>query len=455
MNQLTVRWLLLFFLATSQLAALEPNDGPLARYVSQADASYKWTKKREGMVGPTSYCELILTSQTWREIVWKHQLFVIKPSTCPPDAKHALLMITGGGWKDELERPADNQKLPRDAQTFVTLAEQLKSPVAVLLHVPHQPIFDGKYEDAIIAYTFDKYLETGDETWPLLLPMVKSAVRGMDAVQEFARQEWSLGIETFTVTGASKRGWTTWLTGAVDRRATAIAPMVIDVLNMPEHMKYQKEVFGEFSSEINDYTERGLQDKLQTERGQRLTKIVDPFNYRDALTQPKLILIGTNDPYWPVDALKLYWDELPGEKYVLYVPNADHGLDDLGRVVGSLSALHGRAISGKPLPQLTGQFRRSDTARTETLTIRSDVRPRRVQVWSAKAATRDFRAAAWRSAPASVNGEGTFSYELAIPETGFAAMFGEAVYDGDAVPFFLSTNIKVFGAEASGEVGKD
>ena len=68
-----------------------------------------------------------------------------------------------------------------------------------LLQVPHQPILDGKVEDEIISHTFDQFLNTGDPTWPLLLPMVNSAVRAMDAVQAYGRQAWSLNIEKFTV----------------------------------------------------------------------------------------------------------------------------------------------------------------------------------------------------------------------------------------------------------------
>ena len=99
----------------------------------------------------------------------------------------------------------------------------MKTPVAILLHVPQQPIFGGKREDAIIAYTFDEYLKTSDPEWPLLLPMVKSAVRGMDAVTEFSDQTWSLKLKSFTVTGGSKRGWTTWLTGAIDGRTNVFS----------------------------------------------------------------------------------------------------------------------------------------------------------------------------------------------------------------------------------------
>ncbi len=73
----------------------------------------------------------------------------------------------------------------------------------MLKQVPNQPIFDGLTEDGAISYTFEQFLNTGDGTWPLLLPMVKSAVRGMDAVQQFAKQDWSLDVKNFTLTGAS------------------------------------------------------------------------------------------------------------------------------------------------------------------------------------------------------------------------------------------------------------
>ena len=43
-------------------------------------------------------------------------------------------------------------------------------------------ILGGMVEDEAISYTFAQFLKTGDPEWPLLLPMVKSAVRGMDAI---------------------------------------------------------------------------------------------------------------------------------------------------------------------------------------------------------------------------------------------------------------------------------
>ncbi|HPM79947.1 MAG TPA: PhoPQ-activated protein PqaA family protein [Candidatus Anammoximicrobium sp.] len=429
------------YLAPSSALPAESAASPLADYVAKPDASYRWVQKQTGRILAAEYAELILTSQTWRDIVWKHQLFVIKPYSAPKDARHALLFISGGSWRDELEDPASSSP-PRDAQLYVTLAELLKTPVAVLLHVPHQPIFDGKREDAAIAYTFDEYLRTKDPEWPLLLPMVKSAVRGMDATQEAARRQWSLDLRTFTVTGASKRGWTTWLTSAVDKRVTALAPMVIDVLNMGPQLAHQEKAYGQPSEQIHDYTERGMHRKLQSDEGKSLVAIVDPYQYRQVLRQPKLIILGTNDPYWTVDALNLYWDGLVGEKHILYVPNNAHGLKDYGRVFGSLNALHQHVVGGQRLPQLRWQYDEQD--RGVRLTVKSEPPARQVVAWMATAPTQDFRQAQWQSHAMNQDGpQHTFQVERRTD--GFAAVFAEAEYGSkdSPSPYFFSTNLRV------------
>ena len=122
------------------------------------------------------------------------------------------------------------------------LAKKMKAPVCFLFGIPNQPLFGGKKEDALIAETFVRYLDTKDPSWPLLFPMAKSLVKAMDALQAFAKQEWKVEVKKFVVAGASKRGWTTWLTGVADPRVKAIVPMVIDTLNMQKQLPHQVEV---------------------------------------------------------------------------------------------------------------------------------------------------------------------------------------------------------------------
>ena len=99
--------------------------------------------------------------------------------------------------------------------------------------------------------------------------MVKGVVKAMDVLQEFGKKEWAVPIAQFIVAGASKRGWATWLTAAVDSRVAAIAPVVIDTLNMGAQMPRQLQAFGAYSARLA-LSSRGLLPIPQTVEGQRL-----------------------------------------------------------------------------------------------------------------------------------------------------------------------------------------
>lgn len=418
----------------------------LADYVRAADDSFAWQVRQTRAMFGSDVVELSLTSQTWRGITWRHQLFVVKP----PRMRHPdrmVLVIAGGRWRDAYLRPPDtNARLPGAAAMVGTAAQRFGSPVAVLLQVPFQPIFGGKTEDQIIAHTFDRYLDTGDETWPVLLPMVNSAVRAMDALQAHAKQAWDLDVANFTVTGASKRGWTTWLTGAVDPRVDAIAPMVIDMLNLGEQMRHQVTAWGAYSPSIHDYTRLNIQQRMDTDRGRALCRIVDPFTYRDALTMPKIIVLGTNDPFWPVDALRHYWAAMPGPKFVCQVPNAGHGLgSSLPHIVGSIAAVHHFAAGSLAMPDLTWRFDRADNRMALTLECDQSAR---VLTWFARSPTRDFRQAKWVSRSARRDGE-TYRAEWPIPAAGHGAAFAEIRLNDAGAPYHLATPVEVFGAAAA------
>lgn len=431
--------------AVAARGAEQPDSGALMSYVARPDPSYTWREVAAGRIGSADYVELLMTSQTWRGVAWKHQLFIVHPAKVDRSSHQALLFVHGGRWKEEYEQPGPRPKLPREAKIFARLAETLRAPVGILRQVPYQPMFERK-EDALIAYTFDKYLQTGDSDWPLLLPMVKAAVRAMDTMQQAVKQHWLTPIDAFTVTGASKRGWTSWLAAAADRRVVAVAPMVIDVLNIRTQMEYQRATWGDLSEQIRDYSNLDLPARLGSEQGRELLSIVDPYSYRAQLTQPKLILLSTNDRYWPLDALKLYWPGLPDPKHVLYVPNQGHSLRDVDRIIGALSALHRYSSQRKPLPHLSWSMEHA--SKELVFALQSDREPRRVVAWTAHSTTKDFRAAHWRSAKCTRSRNGYAC--SAVRGKGYTAVFAETAFkDKHEMPFSLSTTVCIVGPPAA------
>lgn len=404
---------------------------PVIDYVNTPDDSFAWeVVKQEEMAGAT-LTELKVTSQAWKGITWTHRVNLVVPDGCS-DPSSALLMITGGS-------PGG-----RELMLLSSAAQMISAPVVVLGDIPNQPLFDDLREDALIAYTFQKYLETGEPDWPLLFPMTKAAVKTMDAVEAHTAEAWEQPIEQWITTGASKRGWTTWFTGAVvPERLAGIVPMVYDNLDLAAQMAHQVEVWGEYSEQIHDYTERGLQELLQTPAGAQLAQAVDPYALRDRVTVPKLIMTGTNDAYWPLDAANLYWDELTEPKYILYVPNAGHGLPDVTRVIDAQVGFF-KACSGRiPLPAPTWRFEDVGYAKL-TIDPGEGLAVKHVNEWTAHSDTRDFRGVEWEMDEAAEY-EGRYIARALHPDEGYTALLGEIVYEADGREFPISTTVQIIG----------
>ena len=433
--------------AASAQQPREPSTA-LADYVHKADPTYSWRMQRRYTNPNGEILELHLESQTWQGKLWQHRLLLIRPKRVA-DPRHAVLVVGGGRWHDEFATAAAEEPLPEGGELFVNIARVLRSTVVVLGQVPFQPLFDLT-EDKLIAHTFDRYLATGDPEWPLLLPMVKSVVRALDASSEAATKAWHAPLERFTVTGGSKRGWTTWLTAAVEPRVTAIAPLVIDALNMRRHFPHQIEAWGAPSEAIQPYTDLHLTDILGSDAGEPLRQIVDPYSYRAKLTQPKLIVLATNDEYFPLDSANLYWDGLPAPKYLLYVPNEPHSIAHMGPFVRGLRALDAAAGGGPKLPQLEWEYQWQDAE--VVLCVRS-TRPGAgsLELWRASSDDRDFRDEKWAAVAKSKSASARFV--LPRPASGYVAAFVEAGFGRALKAFSLSTNMAVVPAPGERDYG--
>jgi PhoPQ-activated pathogenicity-related protein len=338
-------------------------------------------------------------------------------------------------------------------QFLKILANGSGATVVGLSNVPNQPLYD-RSEDGLIAYTFAKFMETGDATWPLLLPMTKSATAAMDAVQEYSKST-SAPITKFIVGGASKRGWTTWLVAAEDTRVIGIVPMVYDNLNLPKQLPHQKEMLGDYSSQIGDYTKLDLPHQLTTPRGKELVQIVDPYFYRDRITVPKLIINGANDPYWTVDSLNLYYNDLSGPKNVFYIPNAGHSMNMVNssgavnlpgvfNLLGTIQSWARIVASGKTPPEVSLDVKDTADGKHFTVSVPGGTAG---ELWVAKSASRDFRQSTWVSSPMK-NVNGHFEGDVKTPETGYVAVFAQLALPGTvSLPMHLSTPMTVWGAE--------
>jgi PhoPQ-activated pathogenicity-related protein len=419
---------------------------PLDRYVAAPDTNYTWRVVSTVKTNGVTVSAIDLISQSWlttnevNRTLWRHWLLVVTPD----DVAHstALLFISGGGNKEGAP--------PKPGGELVQIARQTRSVVAELKQVPNQPLIfgqDGKerVEDDLIAYTWDKYLRTGDTRWPARLPMTKAAVRAMDTITAHCASPAGGGatVDRFVVAGGSKRGWTTWTSAIVDKRVVAIAPIVIDMLNLVPSFIHHYRAYGFYAPAVQEYVDLGIMDWLGTPEFDRLLKIVEPYQYRDRLTMPKLLINACGDQFFLPDSSQFYFEALPGVKYLRYVPNTDHGLKNSDAWY-TLLAWQDALLNRRPLPRFGWKF-----AADGSIQVTAQDAPKEVRLWQAtNPNARDFRletlGPVWKSTVLADTGGGNYVGQVSRPEKGWTAYLVELTYDlGGPAPLKLTTAVRV------------
>jgi PhoPQ-activated pathogenicity-related protein len=423
---------------------------PLVAYVARPDASYRWTVAGN-VEGPGYRASVLeLTSQTWlstREVdrsVWKHWLTVVVPEEVVHDK--AFLYITGGDNTD----PAPTKVIGR----FIKLAVQTRSVVAQLEDVPNQPMVfadrpgEALVEDAIIAHQQVKFARTRDPEQLVRLPMVKSGVAAMTAIQEYLATEagGKLTVNGFVVSGGSKRGWTTWLVGALDARVEAIIPIVINVLDPDATTRHHWRAMGYFSPALKDYVDHGLVPDMIGQPGlEAVRRIEDPLSYRrwPSMKMPKFVINAVGDEFFPPDATRFSYHLLPETKRLRMLPNSRHSTEGTD-IFDGMIAFYDAILNDRPLPSYSWKVRKDGA-----IVVRSAETPLEVNLWQGtNPRARDFRVdtigEAFSSTPLISRSDGAWVGKPARPAEGFTAYFVELVYPSETrYPFKFTTEVCV------------
>jgi PhoPQ-activated pathogenicity-related protein len=430
--------------------ALPAAANPLDDYVAAPDDAYAWNVV-DTISGRGYKVHVVdLVSQKWRteeevdRTLWQHWLLVVVPD----EVKHDGAMLFIGGGSNGREAPDKPDKM------LIEFAMATNSVVAELKQVPNQPIrfpneTEGRHEDSLIAYTWEKFRDTGDPTWAARFPMTKAGVRAMDTVQALMKQEHQRDINRFVVAGGSKRGWTTWTVAAVDPRVCAIAPLVIDVLNVRPSMEHHLGAYGFWAPAIGSYVHENAMSWMYEPAFEELMRLVDPYSYRDRLTMPKYIVNGTGDQFFLPDSWQFYYHDLAGEKLMRYVPNADHGLKE-GDVPESLAAWYSMILNNVERPEVPWTVEMEDE-RTAVIRVTPSVQPVKAVLWQAvNPLARDFRIESlgpkyeMKGDVARDETDGSYTVRVTAPEEGWNASLIELTFDVDAPrPLVVTSGVAV------------
>lgn len=403
---------------------------PLDDYVNTITPEYKWDiRSRTIGTGYVKY-NMQVTSGLWRSAsevdkpLWQHWVAIYVPNVITNS--RAFLFIDGGN-------NSTNPPAGTDLDTYAgPIAAQTGTVFVDLFSIPSQPLlFAGetstRSEDSIIAYSWAKYLATGDATWIANLPMTRGAMRTMDAVMDFLGSPvgGNFDIESFVVAGGSKRGWTTWLASAADPRVSFAVPIVADLLNMEESFAHHYAYYnGTFSAAVKDYVNAGILNinNFGKDGIDSLLSIVDPYTYKNRLTLPKYMLYASGDEFFTPDSWQFYYDALPGPKWIRYLPNSSHGISDTNLIVDALGMVF-TILANADIPSYDFTQLADGTIQVTTSGTVTDAK-----LWQAtNTSARDFRwpviGAGFTSTQLTDQGGGVFLGNVAQPANGWRAYF--------------------------------
>ena len=413
-------------------------------YVNTPDPAYSWSL--QGTTSGSGYTDYVIRmeSQNWLtagevdRTLWWHWLTITVPDT--------LTSTTG---LIALQHADNSQSMPSgNSTTYRNIALNTGTVVARLGQVINGPLtFTGHWpiwSDEQIAYVWDKFLRGGRSEWLSRLPMTKSTVSAMDTVTAFcATLPGNPVVDQFVVTGTSKLGWTTWTTGAVDARVVAIAPQVIDLLNLEPSFRHHYAALGYWAAAIQDYTNKDIQSWFGTRPLQDMVDIVDPYTYRARYTLPKYLINSSGDQFFLPDSSQFYWDDLPASKWLRYIPNTGHNLNS--SAWDGFEAWYDAVLTSATIPEFTWTKVNPGWIQVNT----SVGTPTQVLLWQAtNPSARDFNidniGAAYTSSVLSPTVPGQYDAVVAAPPSGWTAFFVELTYNsGGPNPFVFTTEVSV------------
>ena len=412
----------------------------LDTYVHSGDASSNYVIKQVKEFDEYFIYSIKMNSQNFlqkkdvNQTTWSHWLTVIEPKKVKVET--ALLVIGAGDTNDPL---------PKTQNELIQLALASNSIVSELRATPNQPLkFSDesfpRWEDAIIAYTWNKFFLTGDSRWPARMAMTKSAIAAMDTIQIVFKKN---NIKDFVVTGASKRGWTTWTAAATDSRVIAIIPLVIDMLNIKPSFEHHWQAYGFWAPAVQDYVDINIMDWWGSLESEALFKLVDPFSYKDRYQFPKYIINAAGDEFFIPTSSQFYYGQLPGEKHIRYVPNVGHSLNG-SYILESILSFYMSILNKTSRPKYNFNF--LENGQIEFI---SENQPTAVKIWWAdNSIARDFRidviGKSWKSELITINSEGKYVSSIEGPNKGWRAYFLEAQYNtSSSIPFVVTSEVKV------------
>jgi PhoPQ-activated pathogenicity-related protein len=386
---------LVILLLTSFITLATSSLTPLDDYIRKPEPKYSWHDTGvvvdKMLFGSTAYM-LNVTSLEWLDTAraigpngatWSHQVMVVVPKKLTVQNISTVVM-TGGCNEGKGTGPTPPTAKDEYLAVADNIAYQTGSVAVVVYQIPNchytfpsDPSLKRRSEDSLIAWAWYEYVvdPKHDPEWLPRLPMAKAGFQCMKAVESYLQQKKIANPKGWLVSGASKRGWTTWMVGATTPfdglpNVIGIAPLVPIVPNLVAEVHRQWMSYDGFTFAFTDYAAVNFTQLIDGPEFASALKIVDPMYYGDRLSNvPKVVVLSSDDEFMQFDWSDIWYDSLTGEKHLLIAPNSEHSLaTGIPEVLACLSAMIKSLAEGKTeRPSFDYQYNATNGAITVTI----------------------------------------------------------------------------------------
>ena len=275
---------------------------------------------------PTFY----LTPEASDNYIWNHQVLILIPNTFKITLNektgnpilNTMVLFSGieKGTNSSLVQPSDDTFL--DALFKISSRAGIigifvtQSPPTIKFAGENGNFTTGHSEDGLLSVMLDRFLH-GDKfnrnnpDNALYAIMARAAIKCVDAAERFIKKHpvlkpaghWSQIHDKirYIPVGLSKRGWTSWLVGAVDDRVQAITPIVMSMLNIQKHLHRINRIYNNYwPFSFYPLRKANILGHLDDQGFSDLMNIIDPFafDYGDKFIA---MFSATNDQFFVPD----------------------------------------------------------------------------------------------------------------------------------------------------------
>ena len=391
--------------------------------------------------------ELTFVSQSWHESVWKHPARIYIPADYKADGNVGII----GTYRDFFDKDADYSRriipgtdLDTEAEYAEGTALDLGMPIMIFA-TPSESIF-GLDESDLMGHCLKEMQKSQDLTWFPYIPIVTSYLRAITLLHSMPEVK----AERAVLLGCSKRGYSTCISTGVDPgRIAGIMATCYYGGNVLYEIATKFASFGPgVRGPAQERMGPGFQpadkvlEMINSPAGYLVNMAFDPYIWRNRITTPYFVALGTNDEFYSLGAPNGMMEKLQGDTAFLYIDNVPHTWVSQKHLAAWRMWL-AHVFYERELPKIRVSTESEQSSLVVNAYVKAPSPIKGVRLFYSYNGSNDWRFAEWNSSPMKIIEEGSYTAGLALDEENNLAYYVEVEDHGKGGTGYTSSLVDI------------